>query len=859
MPGTNLTRDEAHERAEVVSRVHDYDVTLDLTQSDETFSSRTRITFDAEAGARTFVDLVATQVHSIELNGAALPTSAYRESRIELPELAEHNTLVIEATCRFTNTGEGMHRFVDPADSEAYLYTQFEVPDARRVFATFEQPDLKASFTFHVFAPTHWTVVSNEPGERTLDGERARWDFAPTPRLSTYITAIVAGPYHEVRGELTSRDGRTIPLGAYCRASLAEHLDAEEIFDITRAGFAFYEEAFDRPYPFTKYDQLFVPEYNAGAMENAGCVTFRDQYVFSSKPTEYMVERRVVTILHELAHMWFGDLVTMKWWNDLWLNESFAEFMCTLATAEATRFTTAWTTFASGEKAWAYTQDQLPSTHPIVAEIRDLADVEVNFDGITYAKGAAVLRALVAYVGREAFFAGVRTYFDRYAYGNTELADFLTELERASGRDLTAWSRVWLQEAGLTILRPDVSVDANGIVTDAAVVQESFRGSSLRPHRLTVGGYDVVDGELTCTWRSELDVDGARTELAELVGRPAPGMILVNDTDQAYAKVRMSAASLAFASAHIDAFADPLALAVLLGCAWDMTRDAELSGREFVELASRALAAPAMVPSVRHAVLTQLATAAERFTTPAQRADVVAAYGARLGELLRAAEPGSDAQLLYAQHFAAFATGPDQVETLAAIYRGDAGLSGLTLDDDLRWRLLQGLVAAGAAGEAEIAERQSADPSLTGVEQAARARAAMPSAEAKREAYRSALHDATLSNDVRAATMLGLFARAWQRPDLLAGLSEAYHRDLESMWANNSTAIAQALVLTLYPKELAGLEPVGAQSRAWLEDHADAPPALRRLVSEQLDDVTRAEATQQVGASQSRGGGGERG
>ena len=844
MPGKNLTRLEAIERARIVTDVESYDVNLDLTRGDETFGSTTTIVFNAEAGAATFVDLIADSVERIELNGEQVDPAAFADHRIQLTGLAAHNELTIAAVCRYTNTGEGMHRFVDPEDGEAYLYTQFEVPDARRVYACFEQPDLKAAFTFHVTAPEHWIVVSNEPASVSEVADAKRWDFAATPPISTYITAIVAGPYHEVRSELTSSDGRTIPLGLYCRASLAEHLDAEEIFDITRRGFEFYEREFARPYPFTKYDQLFVPEYNAGAMENAGCVTFRDQYIFSSKPTEYMIERRVVTILHELAHMWFGDLVTMKWWNDLWLNESFAEFMCTLATAEATRWDHAWTTFAAVEKAWAYNQDQLPSTHPIVAEINDLEDVEVNFDGITYAKGAAVLRSLVAYVGREPFFTGVTNYFDKHEWSNTTLADFLTELEAASGRDLDAWSKVWLEEEGLTILRPELQIDDDGIIRSAAIIQESFKGSSMRPHRVTVGGYEVIDGILTRTYRDELDVDGERTELPELVGQRAGAMLLVNDEDLAYAKIRMSEASLASATTYIDTMADSLALAVLLGCAWDMTRDAEMSGAQFVALASRALSAPGMVPSVRHSLLNQLATAAERFTAPEGRAQVIESYAETLRDLLTDAKPGSDEQLLYAQHYARFATTTDQLAYLRGIAGG--AIEGLTLDDALNWKLLQGLVAAGAAGESEIVAQLESDPSLTGREEAAFARAAIPTAGAKQAAFDAALGDESLSNDALLSTMRGMFARAWQRPELLTGFTPRYFGELERIWRERSGHIAQMLVGWLYPTELAGLSDIADQTRAWLEAHEDAPAALRRLVSEQLDGVERAERIQQI-------------
>ena len=362
MPGQNLTRLEAAERSATV-RTQSYDVVLDLTRGETVFGSTTTARFTATPGSSTFIDLVAPTVHSITLNGLPLdPAEVYTDSRIALKDLAADNELVVVADCAYMHTGEGLHRFTDPADGETYLYSQFEVPDSRRVFAVFEQPDLKASFTFTVTAPSSWTVLSNSPTPEPVpaeasdgSGDAHTFVFAPTEPMSSYVTAIVAGPYVGATDEYVAGDGRTVPLGVYCRKSLVEHMDSEEILDLTKRGFAYYEDLFATPYAFTKYDQVFVPEFNAGAMENAGCVTHRDDYIFRSRPVEARVERRAVTILHELAHMWFGDMVTMTWWNDLWLNESFAEYTSTLATAEITRFTDAWTTFQTIEKGWATT------------------------------------------------------------------------------------------------------------------------------------------------------------------------------------------------------------------------------------------------------------------------------------------------------------------------------------------------------------------------------------------------------------------------------------------------------------------------------------------------------------------------
>ncbi|MPV39130.1 aminopeptidase N [Georgenia subflava] len=857
MPGENLTRAEARQRAATVT-TSAYDVVLDLTRGAKAFGSTTTIRFDAEPGASTFVDLIAESVERVVLNGDEVDPGAFDGTRIAVEGLAAENVLEVVATCRYMNTGEGLHRFVDPVDDEVYLYSQFEVADSRRVFAVFEQPDLKAAFTFTVTAPAHWTVVSNTatPEPEPVGDDVATWRFSPTQVISSYLTAIVAGPYHRVTGELTSTDGRTIDLGVYCRASLAEHLDAEEIMAITRAGFAFYEEAFDCPYPFTKYDQLFVPEFNAGAMENAGAVTFLENYVFRSKVAEATVERRAVTILHELAHMWFGDLVTMRWWNDLWLNESFAEYASHLATAEATRWTSAWTTFSSLEKSWAYNQDQLPSTHPIVAPINDLEDVEVNFDGITYAKGASVLKQLVAWVGKDAFLAGVRRYFARHAYGNTELSDLLTELEATSGRELTSWSKVWLEEAGVTLLRPDVATDETGTITSFALVQEApAEHPTLRPHRLVVGGYDVVgDGaaaRLERVVRVEIDVDGARTEVPDLVGRRQPDLVLVNDEDLAYAKVRLDEASLATAVEHLGGFTDSLPRALVLAAAWDMTRDGEWSAREFVDLALRAVAGESD-SSVVLVLLRQVATALGSYVAPEARDEVGHSVAARLLELARGADAGSDTQLQLVRALAAHAVADEHLDVLAGLLDGSAELPGLRVDTDLRWTLLQGLVAGGRAGTGQIDAELERDATATGQQQAARARAAVPTAENKAEAWRDVVDSDTLPNAVQ-ANVIGGFGQVHDRA-LLVPFAERYFAALEQVWEQRTNEMAQNIVTGLYPGKLAGLADrhgvdVVALTQSWLDDHPTAPPALRRLVAENLDAARRALRAQEADRS----------
>lgn len=842
MPAENLTRIEAQQRSALVS-AESYDVALDLTTGDEVFRSTSTVTFTATAGASTFIDAITRTVHSVTLNGVELDAAAVADgTRIRLDGLAEHNVLTVVADHEYTNTGEGLHRFVDPVDGEVYLYSQFEVPDSRRVFAVFEQPDLKATFRFTVTAPVSWVVVSNAPVEsRTESGDAATTVFQTTKRISSYITAIIAGPYQSVHSELTSADGRTIPLGIYARASLFEHLDADYIFDITRKGFAYFEGKFGFPYPFEKYDQLFVPEFNAGAMENAGAVTFTEVYVFRSKVTDAVKERRVVTILHELAHMWFGDLVTMTWWNDLWLNESFAEWASTIATAEATEWHEAWTTFQAMEKSWAYRQDQLPSTHPVVATINDLEDVQVNFDGITYAKGGSVLKQLVAWVGEEAFFAGVGRYFQKHAWGNTELTDLLAELEATSGRELASWSKKWLETAGVNTLRPEVTVDDAGVITGFAVLQSAHPDyPTIRPHRMAIGFYDRVDGALTRTHRLELDVDGERTDVPELVGRSRPDLILLNDDDLAYAKIRLDDASLAVAIEHLATISDPLARSLVWGSAWDSTRDAETAPRDYVRLVLGNIAHETESTTVR-TTLTQLLTVARLYVDPAARPGVIAEIGDALWALAQQAEAGSDSQFQFVKFFANVASTPAHVEVLRGLRDGSVTLPGVEIDTDLEWELLEGLALNGAASRADIDAALQRDHTSNGQQAAARAAAALPGADDKRVAFDSLVARDELPNVVVRMTTMGY--THVNDPASLEELVQPYFDALTEIWSSRTHAIAEYIVLGLYPTPLASQGLVDA-TRAWLDAHTDAAPALRRLVTENLAGVERALAAQ---------------
>jgi aminopeptidase N len=846
VPGENLTRVEAQSRKAIVD-VASYEVALDLTDGDRTFLSTTTVTFTAEPGSSTFIDAITDSVQAVILNGDLLDTPKVSDGvRIQLDNLAANNVLVVEAHAAYTNTGEGLHRFVDPVDGEVYLYSQFEVPDSRRVFAVFEQPDLKATFQFTVTAPAAWEVVSNQiaPTPKVV-GDARTWEFPATPILSSYVTALVAGPYAVVRDSLTSRDGRTIPLAIYSRKSLTEFVDSDYIFEITRKGFEFYEDKFDYAYPFDKYDQLFVPEFNAGAMENAGAITFTEAYVFRSKVSDAIKERRVITILHELAHMWFGDLVTMKWWNDLWLNESFAEWASAQASADVTEWTEAWTTFAMMEKSAAYRQDQLPSTHPVVATINDLEDVQVNFDHITYAKGGSVLKQLVAWVGLDAFYAGVAAYFKKHKYGNTELADLLAELEITSGRELTEWSKVWLETAGVNTLRPAIETGADGVITSFAILQTAEADyPTIRPHRLAVGLYDLIDGKLVRVHRVELDVAGKSTPVPELVGQKKPALVLLNDDDLAYAKIRLDDESLAVATEHLKDIDDALARALVWGAAWDAMRDGETRASDYVDLVLDNIASETESTTIR-VTLTQLITAARFYVAPGSRDAAIEKVGDALWSLAQGAKAGSDEQFQFVKFFAAIASTPAHVTALTALRDGTSSLTGLEIDADLDWELLEGLVLNGAAAQSEIDVALAKDNTANGQQSAARATATIPTASAKKAAFDSLVDNDDQSNVI--VRSIGVGYTHTNDPAALAGLVAPYFEALTTVWKTRSYKIAEYIVFGLYPTPLVSQELADA-TKAWLAANKDIP-ALRRLVIENLAGVERALLAQAKDAS----------
>ncbi|MGW0507541.1 aminopeptidase N [Micromonospora sp. NPDC003241] len=836
----NLTQVEATERARLLD-VTGYDINLDLSSAvhaagGRTFRSTTEVRFRcSEPGASTFIEVAADSVRSATLNGDPVDLTDWSaEKGLTLTGLAEENTLVVDADFAYSSSGQGLHRSVDPVDGETYLYSQFETADAQRTYACFDQPDLKSVYTWHATVPEHWKAVSNMPVEREeAAGEGLKTlHFTTSPRMSTYITALCAGPYHEVR---YVHDG--IDLGYFCRASMAQYLDAEDLNLITTQGFDFFHEQFGVRYPLPKYDQVWVPDFNAGAMENFGCVTHAESYyLFRSQVTDYEYEQRANTILHELAHMWFGDLVTMRWWNDLWLNESFAEWASHWCNTHATRFTEAWTTFLSIRKNWGYRQDQLSSTHPVYCEMPDLEAVEVNFDGITYAKGASVLKQLVAYVGEEPFLAGLRAYFAKHAWGNATFDDLLTELETASGRKLRTFATQWLETAQVNTLRPELTIGEDGTYQRVLVRQEAPQGHpTLRTHRIGVGLYDLTDGRLVRRERYEVDVDGESTELTALAGVRAADVLLLNDDDLTYTKLRLDERSMSTVVQHIAGFESSLARALCWTAAWDMTRDAELATRDYVALVLAGLPAERDINLVT-ATLRQVSTAITFYADPEWAPTGWADLARTARTALAAAEPGSGFQLAWARAYVSAARSGEDLAVLRGWLDGSEVTTGLTIDTELRWSVLQSLVANGVAGVPEIEAELARDKTSSGEREAAYAQALLPTAENKAAVWAQLTGAEALPNWRNRALLQG-FTHPTQ-VELVTPYRDRYFDTVGQVWARRDSEPAQEFAMLVYPAYLVDDDTVEATD-AWLTQEGHPGP-LRRLVAEGRDGVVRA-------------------
>ena len=840
-PGNNLTREEARRRTQLIQTPL-YDISLDLTRDSDTFACEATIHFLCqEPGADSFIDFLAPSVDSCELNGEEVPKEAFNGARIALTNLRDANELHVLATCEYQNIGAGLNRFKDPVDHRIYLHSQFETFDAHRMFPCFDQPDLKASFTFTVLAPSDWVVVSNNPGQaQPVAGKEniKRWTFGATPKMSSYLTAIVAGPYHGVR----DRHG-DVDLGIFCRQSLAQYLDPEEIFTITKQGLDFYGEAYKYPYPFQKYDQLFVPEFSAGAMENIGCVTFNEYLIFRSKVTEAVREDRANTILHEMAHMWFGDLVTMRWWDDLWLNESFATFMSVLAQVEATRFKNGWVTFANQYKAGARRQDQLPTTHPIAADVPDIESVHLNFDAITYNKGACVLRQLVAYVTQDTFLRGVQRYIKQRQYSNASLSDFLSDIEAGSGRDLKAWSKLWLETAGLNTLRP-LATSQSDTIGSLAIKQEAPpEFPTIRPHRLAVGLYDRKSDGLQLRRRVELDVAEEDTPVKDFDGEHLADLLLVNDLDLTYAKIRLDDRSLATATEHLAELADPLARAITWAALWDMLRDAAIPARRYLPLILNNIHGETDIGVVQD-LLAQASSAIFVYGDPANQEAALETLAKHSLRTLDAAPGGSDLQLAWAHAFISAARSTEHLSVVRGMLDGIKVFIGLKVDTDLRWAIVHALAGVGQDDGLIDAELKR-DPTDEGQRHAVSARAARPTAEAKEQVWAALMEDLTLPLATMRSMMRG-FHRFDQR-NLLEPYAARYFQALANVWKERDIEIGLAFARMMFPSVIVDDHTIKVTDQYLARENVPGP--VRRVLLEAKDSMQRAMRARAVDAA----------
>ncbi len=839
MPGLNITRQEALERSTNLT-VDSYEVLIDVTGGRENFLATTKVKFSSQQeGYNTFIDAAGKAILAATLNGEVIDTSNYDNESLILNNLKKDNELIVNMQGIYSKDGEGLQLSVDPADDEVYLYSQGETAYIRKMYPCFDQPDLKAKFTFTVIAPEHWEVISNSPviGKENLGDNKVKWSFAQTLKISTYVTALVAGPYHHVHDEYQSSD-KVIPMGIYCRKTLADKLDAENIFELTKQGFAFFEKAYGLAYPFEKYDQIAVVDFNWGAMENIGAVTFREELlVFRSKVTERLRLQRAMVIFHEMAHMWFGNMVTMKWWEDLWLNESFAELSGFLGAAEGTRFTGAWTYFNVAEKNWAYSQDQLITTHPIAAEMPDLHSVNANFDGISYAKGASVLQQLIYTVGRDNFMKGIQNYFKRYAFTNTTLKDFIGEIENASGKDLTSWVHTWIQTAGVNTLTPQIE-ETEGKYANITINQEVPKVPSdskeLRPHRIAVGLYDLENGKLVRRKSFEFDLAGQTTHLPELVGEKTADLFLINDRDLSYTKIRFDQRSIQTLKEHFSKIDDSLTRSLCYSAIWNMHRDGEIASEEYIDIALGALANETEI-SIATPILMHLNASVQVYSKDAARDSLRSKVATRIMELLLAAPAGGDMQLQLARDLCNFARDEKEIALIQKILDGQ--INGLEADVDLRWRLLYCLVERGLFGEKEINAERERDNSYNGEMNFHQALATRPEKAAKDTAWNRILNE-ELTNALRASLIAG-FLRPNQR-ELVAQYVDSYFENINYMWGKKSREIADAFIDGLFPLFLAS-EELLAKLDKWIADNqTNAEAGLMRMINENRDNLVRA-------------------
>ena len=830
-----LTQAEAVERAALVSDVA-YELALDLAAGSPDYRGVCTITFDhAAPSLGTFLDFTTAEVEALEINGVeAEPQLENNRLLLDGAMLAQRNTVRVAYRSEYDHIGAGLHQFTDPEDGAEYLYTHFEPYDAHRLLPCFDQPDLKAALRLEATAPAEWQVVANYPAESSepQDDGRTRHRFAETPRISTYLLALVAGPY--VRFDDQWED---VALGVLCRGSIAPHFDADEFFEVTRQGLTFFSDFFDFRYPFDKYDQVFVPEFNMGAMENVGCITFSERMIFRDPPTDIQRLNRAEVVLHEMAHMWFGDLVTMQWWNDLWLNESFATYMAYLAMEQATRWSgSAWSAFHARMKAWAYEQDQLPTTHPIAGDVPDTDATFHNFDGITYGKGAAVLKQLVATIGRDGFRDGMRDYFRTHAWGNTTLADFIAALERGSGRELQEWSRAWLETASLNTLAPEWSADGGGIDSFAIRQTAPREHPRLRPHRTEIAIYDAGDDGPVLRDAVPVDLDGAETVIENLIGASAPAAVFPNHDDHAFAKIALDLRSLAFVREQIDRFQTPFERLLFWHTLWDMVRDQHFAAGQFVSLAADKLAGENTLEIVQNVTGEALYAVGRYIPDQYRLQHAEQIFDLAWNGLASAAEP--DFRIVWARALIGAAQDPEHVGRLVGAL--DGGVHGFEFDQDMRWSLVIKAVAydlPGAFGrlEPELAR----DPSDRGTRAAETVRVSRADAEIKAEAWRGFREDEQASLHILGSRMRGF----WWKPQeaLLAPYIDRFFDEVRDVFAERDKEFAVRFFGALYPGHIVTDDMV-QRSEALLEALGPEDVLLGRPLRESLDELKRARA-----------------
>ncbi|XYI00992.1 aminopeptidase N [Sorangium sp. So ce1128] len=851
-PGRDvLTQQEAEERAARIGSAR-YELSLDLSRGGSGYRGEAIAYFDVRGRGDTFIDFRGRRIERLEINGVEVEPE-WSDCRLRLPgKLLDPETRVrVVYENDYDHTGDGFHHFRDPEDGEDYLYTDLEPFSAHRLFPCFDQPDIKASYRLSVTAPEDWEIIGNARVTRTFAAGPGRSTrvFEETTRFSTYIFALIAGPYSGVRDE-----HRGIPLGLYCRRSLARHLDPEELFTITKQGFDFYPDFFDYPYPFTKYDQIFVPEFNAGAMENVGAVTHSERMIFRDPPTDHQRLTRAEVLLHEMAHMWFGNLVTMRWWNDLWLNESFATYMAFLAMEQATRFQPAvWKAF-NVMKSWAYRQDQLVTTHPIAGELADTEHTFLNFDGITYGKGAAAMKQLVAAIGLPAFRDGMRRYFKRYQYGNATLREFLSALEEGSGRDLGAWSRVWLEQASLNTLTAEWEPEGDRIGRLRVVQTAPVDYPTLRPHRIDVALAREEAGALVVD-TVPAEIDGATTDVAAARGQRAPLFVFPNHNDLTFAKIALDPGSLAFVREHMGRVEDPLLRQLLWSSLWSMVRDQKLASPAYLALVRDKLPAEPDL-SLLEPVLTNAVTALARYVPDSLRDAEASAFTGLALSALRAA-PRGDAQIVWARALLNAAYSAPDLALAARLVDGELEVEGLEIDQEMRWTVAVKWVARDMAGAAERLEAERRrDPSDRGQRAALRAETAQPDAAAKEAAWERFHEGGYGSLHLTSAAMSG-FNWSFQRA-LLEPYVQAFFERVQQVFETRTHELASAYFTHLFPSYRVDRDILGraeARLAALLQQTPDGAPRLPmlvRMLREASDDLARAIACRELAAESSQ-------